>query len=124
MSKGCKVALIIFGILFVLLVAAIIVGYLYCDRIGVAVMNKMVDGVESQVMKDLPPGYNETDVKAEFDKFRDALASGALQDKGIAPKLELLGTEVKTALEDKQIDADELQRILESMREITDDIKD
>jgi hypothetical protein len=124
MSKGCRVALIIFGIIFVLLVAAIIVGYLYCDRIGVAVMGKMVDGVEVTVLKDLPPGYTEENVKAEFDNFRDALARGALKDKGVAPKLELLGTEVKTALEDKKIDADELQRILESMREITSGVKD
>lgn len=119
MGKGCKVALIIFGILAVFLIAAIIVGYFYCADIGKVFVGKLIDSVESKVLADLPPGADEAQVKQSFKDFRDAVAKGALSKEGSKEKLGLLGEQVKNALEDQQIDSTELDQILETMRDIS-----
>lgn len=119
MGKGCKIALIIGGIIFVLLIAAIIVGYLYCEKIGEAFLDKMVDSVEAKVLEDLPAGFDESEVKTEFRDFKEALKSGALKDHGKANELERLATDLRMAMSDEKIDADELQRLFEGMRRIT-----
>ena len=120
MAKGCKVGLIIFGILFVLFVAALIVGYLYCEKIGVAFLDKMVDSVEEKVLADLPDEFDEADVKSVFRDFKRAIKSGALKDKGHANELQNLATEFQQAMTDDKIDADELERLLKKMRRIAD----
>jgi hypothetical protein len=123
MQKGCKVALIIFGVIAALAIIAIIVSYIYCEQISTALVIKMVDGVESQVMKDLPQGYEEEEVRATFDRFRSAISGGGLKQAG-SRNLEQLGREVKDALADDKVDAEELERILELMREISANVKE
>jgi multidrug efflux pump subunit AcrB len=119
MGKGCKVALIVFGIIVVLVIAAIIVGFFYCNDIGKAFVTKMADTVEAKVLADLPPGANEDQVKQTFKDFRNAVDRGALSRPGSKQKLQILGEQVKDALEDKQIDSTELDRIMETMRDIS-----
>ena len=122
MAKGCKVALIIFGILAVLVIAALVVGYFYCADIGKAFVGKMINTVEAKVLADLPPGTDQAQVKQTFKDFRDAVAKGALSKEGNKEKLGLLGQQVKDALEDQQIDSTELDQILETMRDISSSV--
>jgi hypothetical protein len=124
MGKGCKIALIIFGILVVIVLAAIVVSMIYCEKIGVAVLQKGVDLVEAKALEDLPAQFDEDQVKAEFQAFREALDAGVLSDKGNTPELERLGRRVQRALDDDEIDAEELEQILESMREISSSVKE
>jgi hypothetical protein len=119
MGKGCKIALIIFGIILVLIIAAIIVSYIYCDRIGQAFMNRMMDAVEDQVLSDLPEGYDRDMVQQEFTDFREALLSGAFKDEGKANDIQRLGTEFQAAMTDSEIDGEELGRIINLMRKVS-----
>ncbi|MCK4858598.1 MAG: hypothetical protein KAT58_11560 [candidate division Zixibacteria bacterium] len=117
MGKGCKVALIIFGLLLLLLIAAVVVGYFYCEKIGTIVLEKMVDQVEQKLLADLPDGFEEQDVKTQLRDFRELIRSGALKNEKNAKRIEQLGQEVSMALSDGKVDADELERILKLMRE-------
>jgi hypothetical protein len=118
MGTGCKVLLIIGVILAAIVVVGIILSYAYCDKISNALIEKSTNTIESQVLKDLPEGYNADDIKAAFKNFKDALKSGALKDKLKAPKIQAFALEVQNALKDKKIDKEELDKILASMKDI------
>ncbi len=118
MGTGCKVLLIIGLILAAIVIIGIILGFLYCDKISTALIDKSTDVLEQQVLRDLPEGYNVDDIKASFKDFKEALKSGALKDKLKAPKIQALATDIQAALKDKKIDKDELDKLLASMKEI------
>jgi hypothetical protein len=118
MGTGCKVLLIVGAILVVIFGVGVVLSYVYCDKIGTALIDKSTDALQVQVLKDLPEGYNADDIKAAFTDFKDALKSGALKDKIKAPKIQAFAVEVQNALKDKKIDKEELDKILASMKEI------
>jgi hypothetical protein len=118
MGKGCKVLLIV-GIILIAIVC-IIIALLYINRekIGTALIDKSTDAIELQVLKDLPEGYQPDDIKAAFKDFKESLKSGALSDKLKAPKISAFATDIQNALKDKKIDKEELDKILEAMKDI------
>jgi len=118
MGTGCKVLLIIGAILVAILAIGIILSYVYCEKIGTALIEKSTDAIEFQVLKDLPEGYQLDDIKAAFKDFKEALKSGALKDKLKAPKIQAFAAEIQNVLKDKKIDKEELDKILASMKEI------
>jgi hypothetical protein len=118
MSKGCRIALIIFGILLLLVIAVIVLSYVFCSQIQDFVIEKAVNSAEEAVLRDLPAGFDEQEVKSTFREFKEALKSGALQDEENAERLQKLVHEVQYALSDEEIDKEELERILGLMKQI------
>ena len=118
MGTGCKVLLIIGAILIVILGVGIILSYVYCEKVGNALIESSTNVIEQQVLKDLPEGYKIEDIKAAFKDFKEALKSGALKDKLKAPKIQAFAAEIQNVLKDKKIDKEELDKILTAMKEI------
>lgn len=118
MGKGCKVLLIIGAILIVILGVGIILSYVYCEKIGTALIEKSTDAIELQVLKDLPEGYKVDDIKAVFKDFKEALKSGALKDKLKAPKIQAFAIDIQNAMKDRKIDKEEIDKLLASMKDI------
>ena len=118
MGTGCKVLMIVGLVLVAILAVGIVLSYVYCDKITSSFLDKSVDALQAQVLKDLPEGYNVDDIKATFQDFKDTLKSGALKDKLKADKVKAFATQVHAALSDKKIDKEELDKILQSMKEI------
>lgn len=118
MGTGCKFLVVVGGVLILIIGVGIILSYLYCDKIGSALVDKATTALETQVLKDLPEGYQIDDIKAAFKEFREALKSGALKDKLKAAKIQEFAQDVQKSLADKKIDKEELEKILQKMKEI------
>ena len=118
MGTGCKILLIVAVVLLVVVGVGIVLSYIYCEKIGTALIEKSTDMLQSQVLKDLPEGFQADDIKAAFKDFKDALKSGALKDKLKKDKIQAFAQDVQKALKDQKIDKEELEKILQSMKEI------
>jgi hypothetical protein len=119
-GKGCKIALIILGVLFVIVV---IVGYIVCtniDKIADYAVTKSIDAFETKILENLPQGYDEAEVKETFDEVRRAYAEGELSGEELGPQLQVIGRSVQDAFEDEELTTEELDEILERMRDLTD----
>lgn len=93
LSKGCMVALIIVGALVVILIATMIVCYIYKDELVGFGLDKMTEAVSLEIKKDLPEGYTDAGVDS-------------------------LMVEFKTAFKEQKIDQNEMQTISTSLQEL------
>jgi hypothetical protein len=105
-AKGCLI-----GVLIVILLALIAAYLLYanCDKILEGVVAKM----QEQVLADLPEGYDREMVKETFSDFMVALR----EDRVSKEELQLLGDNVKEALEDKKLETEEVDKLMQLMQE-------
>jgi hypothetical protein len=118
MGTGCKLLLTVGIVLALIVCAGIVLSYFYCDKISSALIEKSTNALETQVLKDLPDGYQVDDIKAAFKDFKDALKSGALKDTLKATKIQAFAKDVQKVLADKKIDKEELDKMLQAMKEI------
>lgn len=93
LSKGCMVALIIVGVLVVILIATMIVCYIYKDELVGFGLEKMTEAASLEIKKDLPEGYTADGVDSLMVEFR-------------------------TAFKENKIDQNELQEITSSLQDL------
>jgi hypothetical protein len=108
MSKGCTIALVVFAILVLLIIIGIVVVWINKDKIVEASIDYMISTAESGIVADLPPGYTE----ASVHRIMSALKEGIKNKQIDAQEAQRLANTFKDAMQDKKIDADEGGRIL------------
>ncbi len=117
MGKGCKVLLIVGIILLAFLVLGLVLSYFYCSEIMTGIMSKSVEALETEVLKDLPEGFDINDVKARFAEFKEVITK-QLSEGNMSPKIQSWSRDVQSALEDKKITKEELDNLLQQMKDI------
>ena len=105
-AKGCLVSVLI--VVLLLLIGAYLL-YANCDKLVV----KVVDKMQEQVLAGLPESYDREIVKETFSDFMVALQ----EDRVSKEELQLLGDNVKEALDDKKLETEEVDRLMQLMRE-------
>gem|GEM_PF-2386955 len=118
-GKGCKIALIIVGILVVI---AIIAGYFVCtnlDKIAKFAVMKSIDAFEVKIMDDLPDGYDEAEVKHVFENARKAFEEGKLSGEETGMKVQEISLTFQQAFDDDELTTEELDELLQQIRELS-----
>lgn len=117
MGKGCKVLMIVGVVLAAILVVGAVLSFYYCSEIMTSVMKKSVDTLETEVLTNLPEGFTIEDIKARFAEFKDVVVKQASEGK-FSPQVQEWSMDVQKALQDKKISKDELEKLLEKMKNI------
>ena len=119
-GKGCKIALIILGVLVVI---AIIAGYFVCtniDKIAKYAVVKTIDAFEVKIMESLPDGYDEAEVKEVFENARKAFEEGKIDGEKAGLKVQEISMTFQQAIEDEELTTEELDELLQQIRELSD----
>jgi MoaA/NifB/PqqE/SkfB family radical SAM enzyme len=119
-GKGCKIALIIVGILVVI---AIIAGYFICtniEKIAKFAITKSIDAFEVKIMDNLPDGYDEAEVKEVFENARRAFKEGKLSGEETGMKVQEISMTFQHAFDDDELTTEELDELLQQIRELSD----
>jgi hypothetical protein len=119
-GKGCKIALIIVGILVVI---AIIAGYFVCtniDKIAKFAVVKTIDAFEVKIMESLPDGYDEDEVKNVFENARKAFEEGKLSGEKAGMKVQEISMTFQQAFDDDELTTEELDEVLEQIKKLSD----
>ena len=95
----------------------LVLSFYYCSEIMTSVMKKSVDTLESEVLTNLPEGFTAEDIKARFAEFKDVIVKQASQGK-FTPQIQEWSLDVQKALQDKKISKEELEKLLEKMKNI------
>ncbi len=114
-GKGCKIALIILGVLLVIVVVA---GYLICTNVH-KLANLALTSVEDEIIKNLPEGYDESEVRGAFDDARRAIEEKRTDVGEAGVRVQVITKSYQTALEDDELTAEELDGILNEVRKIS-----
>ncbi|MFH1893345.1 MAG: hypothetical protein ABIK83_11780 [Candidatus Zixiibacteriota bacterium] len=114
-KRGCRTALIVVGIVFVVL---IIGGYFACPHIAKMAIDKSISALETKVIEQLPDGYNEDEVHAIFDQVRTAFKEGKIKGETAGLSIKNASEIIQEALADGQLTPEETDKILETMKEL------
>lgn len=112
-SKGCTVTLIIAGILAVIAIAVLILLYVYRDELMQAGTDTMVDLAEKELKINIPEGYSEESISALMAEFRSKVREGSIPRE----KLQLIIVNFQSAIEDRNIAAEEGAEFLSLIEE-------
>ncbi len=113
MSKGCTIALIIVGILVVIAAGIVIYIWLNFDDLKNAGIDMMVDGISEEVLANLPEGYSEEYATQLMTELKAKLKDGSM----LPEEIQEMGNELRAAMADEQLDADESERLLKMIEE-------
>ena len=115
-GKGCKIALIILGVLVVI---AIIAGYFVCtniDKIAKFAVVKTIDAFEVKIMESLPDGYDEAEVTEVFESARRAFEDGKIDGEKVGMKVQEISMTFQQAIDDDELTIEELDELLQQIR--------
>lgn len=113
--RGCRTALIVVGILFVVLVIA---GYFACPHLAKMAIDKSLSALESEVIAQLPENYSEDDVRVIFEKVRTAFKEGRIKGDQAGLSIKNASEVVQEALADGELTPEETDKILETMKDL------
>ncbi|MBN2356844.1 hypothetical protein JXO59_12080 [candidate division KSB1 bacterium] len=109
-----KVLLIILAVVVVLFIALIAVFYFQGDKIAALALEKTMPYIQDSVVQNLPEDLDEQQVRDTFAKVTDKIKSG---DYNKADLHELMQT-FKESMEDKNIDADEAEKMFKAAQKL------
>lgn len=109
MSKGCTIALVVVGILFLLIIIGIVIVWMNKDKIVEASLDYMIATTEREIKADLPPGYTPESVHNILATLKGGIKSGEIDSR----EIQILATEFQSDMKDKKIDQEEGARILD-----------
>jgi len=113
--RGCRTALIVVGVLFVIL---IIGGYFACPHLAKMAIDKSITALESKVIEQLPDGYNEDEVHVIFEQVRTAFKEGKIKGERAGLSIKNASEIVQEALADGELTPEETDKILETLKEL------
>lgn len=111
MSKGCTVALIVAGVILVLIIALAVTCYFYWGDVVKSSTTALVGEVKSVLAANPPEGVDTTQFDALADAFVERFDPGNMKAEDYAPVV----AQLSEVLRDKQLTADEVSRLSESM---------
>jgi len=114
MSRGCMVALVAVGIVVMLVIASMVVCYIYKDDILKLGLTKLADTVVVEIKADLPEGISAEDLDKALDNFKNAFDEKKIDGEEVQ-SLSLLFQEI---MKDKKVDGDEAKKFLKEIKEV------
>ncbi|MEW5924590.1 MAG: hypothetical protein AB1746_11440 [Candidatus Zixiibacteriota bacterium] len=115
MSRGCVVALIVFGIIFVLIVASMLVCYIYRDDIFELGITKLAETVAAESKKELPSDITAEDVDKAVEDLKTAFKEKKIGSDDIT-SLSLMFQEI---MKDQVVDSSETRQFVEEITRVT-----
>ncbi len=109
MSKGCTIALVIVGILFLLIIIGIVIVWMNKDKIVEASLDYMIATTEKEINADLPPGYTPESVHDILAALKSGIKSHDIDSR----EIQILAREFQDDMQDKKINQEEGARLLE-----------
>ena len=111
LSKGCVVALVVVGVIFVLAVIVGVTCYLKWDELVTTATDASLAEVKKMVAEDPPQGVDTTRFNAVADGFVRKLQEGDIKKEQYAPVLQTIGT----ATDDGKITGEEADLLMQQM---------
>lgn len=108
MSRGCTVALIIVAAILLLIIVGIIIVWVNRDNIKNYAVDKLVTMAETEIVADLPDGYTEAQVHDLMSQLKTAIKNGEIG----ANDMQQLANAFQAAVDDKQISKEEGAHLL------------
>ena len=118
LSRGCTIALIIVAILVVIVIAIGIIIYANWDSIKDKFIGTITKATQEEILKDVPEGYSENDVKRIFADLKVAIENGTIDQ---AEMQELINY-YQTAMADRTIDREEGRTLLGIIQKAMDQV--
>jgi hypothetical protein len=115
--RGCRTALIVFGIVVLLL---IVVGYFTCPRLAKFALEKSFSALEEGLVEKLPEGYDEQEVRDLLHEVKQGIVDGRISGEQAGPKIQAAATYVQSALSDDELTPEETDEILKRLRELAE----
>lgn len=119
MSKGCMVGLIIAGVIVVLLIAVVIIGYSYKDNIAKFGVVAIVNQVKSQLATEPLEGVDTLQFNAVADGFLERFADDTVHAVGLQELMPAL-----QAASSSDHTPEDISRIVEAMIQYYPDLAD
>ncbi len=105
--KGCLITVLV---IIVLVIVAAAVLYMNRGKLVEMAVNKMV----GQITNNLPVDYDETMARQNIDDFIVAVKDGRVDKE----EFQLLSGIMKRAMEDKKLDAEEVDELIKAMQDV------
>lgn len=120
LSKGCLAGLIVVGVLVVLGIIVVGLGYIFWDDILKMGSGAMTGEVKRMIAENPPEGVDTTQVNAVLDGFAERFAEDtSLSAEEYGPVFQTF----QAAIEDKTVDADEWETIREQILQLYPDME-
>ncbi|MCB2202092.1 hypothetical protein KQH51_04610 [bacterium] len=120
MSKGCMVALVVAGAILVLIIASVVVCYIYMDDLAKTTMNNYVPRVKTLVAEQPPAGLDTAQFNALTDEFLGRFNADSLS----AQQYGHVVMQFTEALKDEQITGIEADSIQSAILMLYPDLAD
>jgi len=117
MGKGCKVLLIVGIVILALVIVGGIIGYTQCDKIQSFAATKAVESMEKDVLANIPEGFNVDEVKATLTELKDKMKQLVAEKKLDFNKMSPMVTQFTESMKDRKLTAEELDKLIEQIRE-------
>jgi hypothetical protein len=108
LSKGCTIGLIVLAVVVFIVILAVILVWVYKDKIVEAGIDYMIDTAEKEIVKDLPEGYTAEMVHQIMVDLKAGIKSGEIDDN----EKKELAFAFQPAMADKKIDREEGENLL------------
>lgn len=119
MSKGCMVGLIIAGVIVLLLIAVVIIGYSYRENIAKFGVVTIVNQVKTQLATQPVDGVDTVQYNAVADGFLERFADDTVRAEGIQELMPAL-----QAASSSDHTPEDISRIIEAMIQYYPDLAD
>ena len=112
MSKGCLIGIVIVGILAVLIILLVTLGYIYKEDIANWMIENTTEIIALEIKANLPEEFSEQEVDELFEKLTRAIKNKEID----AAKIQSLATQFQIYIEDQKIDEDEARKIIAEIK--------
>lgn len=113
MSRGCLIALVVFAVILVIVIAMSIVCYVKRDSIMEWGVLQISDQMQREITADPPEGITKEEVDSVFNQFNQAV-----KEKKVDPAdMQSLTVMIQEIMKDKKVDHEEALRFMNAMKE-------
>ena len=112
MSRGCMVTLIVVGVIAVLVIASLLICYIYREEIVELGLTKLADTVAMEAKNNLPEGVTAEDIDNALDEFKKAFKEKKIDTE----EIQSLSMMFQDIMKDKEVDADEVEEFIDEIK--------
>ncbi|MEW6016109.1 MAG: hypothetical protein AB1690_12410 [Candidatus Zixiibacteriota bacterium] len=113
MSRGCLIALVVFAVILVIVIAMSIVCYVKRDSIMEWGVLQISGQMQREITADPPEGITKEEVDSVFNQFNQAV-----KEKKVDPAdMQSLTVMIQEIMKDKKVDHEEALRFMNAMKE-------
>jgi len=106
------VTLIVVGVIAVLVIASLLICYIYREEIVELGLTKLADTVAMEAKNNLPEGVTAEDIDNALDEFKKAFKEKKIDTE----EIQSLSMMFQDIMKDKEVDADEVEEFIDEIR--------